>query len=158
MINVYDNLFSKDIQNEVLNYCITALYSYGENDRKDLPPTGMVSEIFSDSPIYSLMIDHTVRFLNSGKKSACYRMYVNCFSPGENPYFHVDAKSGYTFIYYPQFDWSLDDGGEIQFNIDGELYGVFPVSNRLIMFDSTMMHRATSFRDRHRFSIAVKYE
>lgn len=156
MIDVYDNLFSKDVQNDVLNYCKVAQYSYGERDRTNTPPTGMVSEIFPDSSIYSLMIDNTSRFLNNSMN--CYRMYVNCFSPGENPYFHVDATSGYTFIYYPQFEWSLDDGGETQFNLDEKLYGVFPVSNRLIMFDSSIMHRATSFRDRHRFSIAIKYE
>jgi|TARA_E500000318_G_C3406896_1_gene151992 hypothetical protein len=156
VINVYDNLFSEDVQSQVINYCTTALYSCGEYDREDTPPTGITSQIFPNSPIHSLMIDHTSRFLDHPMN--CYRMYVNCFSPGENPYFHIDSKSGITFIYYPQFDWTLDDGGEIQFNIDGELYGVFPLSNRLVMFNSNILHRATSFRNKHRFSIAIKYE
>jgi len=33
-----------------------------------------------------------------------------------------------------------------------------PLPNRLMMFDARLLHRATSFRDRHRFTIAVKYD
>ena len=84
-------------------------------------------------------------------------MYVNCFSPNENPYFHTDGEDGITFLYYPDQGWELDDGGETQFYIDGEIRGITPVSNRMVYFDANIMHRATTFRSRHRFTLAVKY-
>ena len=85
------------------------------------------------------------------------RMYINCFAPSENPYFHTDGETGYTFLYYPQENWKIDDGGETHFLIDESIYGVFPLPNRIVKFDASILHRATSFRDRHRFTVAIKY-
>jgi Rps23 Pro-64 3,4-dihydroxylase Tpa1-like proline 4-hydroxylase len=90
-------------------------------------------------------------------------MYINCFAPSENPYFHIDCcdekdDNEVTFLYYPNETWDLDDGGETQFFINERIYGVAPIPNRLIYFNANILHRATSFRDRHRFSIALKYE
>ena len=83
-------------------------------------------------------------------------MYVNCFAPSETPYFHTDGK-GITFLYYPNLEWNLQDGGETQFYVDGNILGVPPLPNRLVMFDGEIVHRATSFRDRYRFTVAIKY-
>jgi len=85
-----------------------------------------------------------------------YRMYINCFAPSECPYFHTDGE-GITFLYYPNLEWNLQDGGETQFYVDGNILGVPPAPNRLVMFDGEIVHRATSFRDRHRFTVAIKY-
>jgi hypothetical protein len=85
------------------------------------------------------------------------RFYINCFAPSENPYFHTDGQVGTTFLYYPNLSWDLDDGGETQFVIANELYGVLPIPNRMIYFDANIFHKATSFRNEHRFSVAVKY-
>ena len=83
-------------------------------------------------------------------------MYVNCFAPGENPYFHIDG-SHVTFLFYANEEWNIKMHGETQFFIDNEIYGVLPYPNRMIKFNANIMHRATSFRDRHRFTLAVKY-
>ena len=85
-------------------------------------------------------------------------MYINCFAPREVPYFHTDGDKGVTFLYYPQFSWQPNDGGETQIYVQGNIQGVVPLPNRLMMFDARLLHRATSFRDRHRFTIAVKYD
>ena len=85
-------------------------------------------------------------------------MYINCFAPSENPYFHIDNDNGLTFLYYvTNHDWGENDGGETQFLINDEIRGVLPLSNRLVGFDATLLHRATSFRDRHRFTLAAKF-
>jgi hypothetical protein len=85
------------------------------------------------------------------------RFYINCFAPSENPYFHIDGEVGTTFLYYPDKTWDLDDCGETQFFIDGSFYGIPPIPNRLISFNANIVHKATSYRNRHRFSIAIKY-
>ena len=53
--------------------------------------------------------------------------------------------------------WGVNDGGETQFLIDDLIQGVLPISNRLVGFDANILHRATPFRDKHRFTLAVKF-
>ena len=84
-------------------------------------------------------------------------MYINCFAPSENPYFHIDGESGMTLLYYPNIEWSINDGGETQFYIDENIYGITPIPNRMVIFDASIFHRATTFRNTHRFTVAIKY-
>jgi Rps23 Pro-64 3,4-dihydroxylase Tpa1-like proline 4-hydroxylase len=60
-------------------------------------------------------------------------------------------------LYYVNEHWDLDEGGETQFYVDNLIYGIPPIPNRMIIFDGSLMHRATSFKNYHRFSIALKY-
>ena len=156
-IQTADNFFNKRDQNTVISYCNSCSYTYGEVDNQNTPPTGMVHNISESEKIYSLFESKlgTVPFI---KGMELYRMYVNCFAPSENPYFHTDGEDGYTLLYYPQKDWKLDDGGETQFIIDNNLYGILPEPNRMIMFEANIPHRATTFRDRYRFTVAIKYK
>ena len=155
MIKVYDNFLEEEEQNYVLDYCEGALYKYGETDNDGGPTTGVTHDIPNDQYIYKLFRTKTQPLVPD--ESKFYRMYINCFAPRELPYFHIDGYSGVTFLYYPQHDWKPDDGGETQVYVQGNIQGVVPLSNRLMMFDAQLQHRATSFRDRHRFTIAVKY-
>ena len=156
-IHTADNFFNKRDQNTVISYCNSCSYTYGEVDNQNTPPTGMVHNISESEKIYSLFESKlsAVPFI---KGMELYRMYVNCFAPSENPYFHTDGEDGYTLLYYPQKDWKLDDGGETQFIIDNNLYGILPEPNRMIMFEANIPHRATTFRDRYRFTVAIKYK
>ena len=160
-INYIDNFLTEEQHNAVNQYCLNADYKYGESDRfDDTPPTGMVSDILDDSSVYNILeenIFNKARELVEDKE--IYRMYVNYFAPSENPYFHIDGGEGdITFLYYPNLKWCIDDGGETQFLVDKNLYGVLPIPNRLLLFDASIMHRATSFRQSHRFTVAIKYE
>ena len=87
-----------------------------------------------------------------------YRMYINHFAPSEGADFHNDGE-GYTFLYYPHTEeYELDEGGETQFLLDGNIFGIRAVPNRMAVFDGQIPHRATPFRTQHRFTIAIKYE
>ena len=59
--------------------------------------------------------------------------------------------------YFTNHVWGVHDGGETQFLIDDEIKGVLPLPNRIVGFDSNLLHRATSFRDNHRFTLAAKF-
>lgn len=155
-INYDDNFLSPNDFKNVVNYCHDASYIYGESDDYGLPPTGMISMIESDEWIFNLFktkLENKCSFL---REMDLYRMYINCFAPNELPYFHIDGK-GYTFLYYANENWNMQEGGETQFFLDGNVHGVSPIPNRLVMFNGMLQHRATSFRSQHRFTIAIKY-
>lgn len=157
MIEIIDRFLSKEDFDYVLRYCENANYNYGEPDYYNLPPTGMISPIPETEVIHKLFKSKTERLI-SNINLHMHRMYINCFAPSENPYFHTDGDPGdITFLYYPNAIWELNDGGETQFLVDNEIYGVTPVPNRMVYFDGSILHRATTFRNKHRFTIAVKY-
>ena len=165
-LEVIDDFFIPNDYLNVVKYCSGADYYWGERDDKQFVPTGMVHEIYDceDTPvkesnqwIYDLFLENTNHLCPDLK---LYRMYVNSFAPGENPYFHTDSLNGedITFLYYvPSADWDINDGGETQFYYNGDMIGVMPVPNRMVYFDATILHKATSFRDRWRWTVAIKF-
>ena len=184
-INVYDNFFSQEDHEFILEYCKNASYFYGEYDNdcqveSEKYCTGLVHEVYYYSDTDSLSESayqfggghirniNPKRFFDlfsstieskfpEYKSKDITRLYINCFAPSEEPYFHTDGDVGKTFLYYPNESWDLDDCGETQFFIDGSFYGVAPIPNRMVLFDANLFHKATSFRNKHRFSIAIKY-
>lgn len=167
-IKVYENFLSEEEHKFVLNYCTSCRYFYGEKDSVEYEKvTGMISPIY-DFSFDSLektkdIIDIFVskiesNLINQIKGLTLYRMYINCFAPSENPYFHIDGNEGeVTFLYYPNEKWDINDGGETQIFVNGTLCGITPTPNRLLQFDANLLHKATTFRNSHRFTIALKY-
>lgn len=165
-LEVIDDFFPACDYLKIVKYCYESDYYWGERDTEQSSPTGMIHEIYDceDTPvkesnqwIYDLFLENTNHLCPNLK---LYRMYINLFAPGENPYFHTDSTDDedITFLYYvPSDDWDIDGGGETQFYHDGEMTGVLPIPNRMVYFDSTILHRATSFRDRWRWTVAIKY-
>ena len=157
-LNISDNFLSEEDYKKVIEYCVKANYTYGEVDNSDTPPTGMVSEITEDSDLFSLFADIIENKYEKLTKDKIYRMYINCFAPSENPYFHTDGESGVTVLYYPTENWNINEGGETQFLTDEHIIGILPIPNRVIVFDAPIPHKATSFRSQHRFTVAIKYK
>jgi len=154
MINIYDNFIESEECIEFYNYCLSSSYHYGEVDDYGLPPTGMVSELSIDNYWYkyfTLCIKEKCKIDNLP-----HRAYINLFFPHEIPYYHIDGD-GITFLYYPNLEWKLNNGGETQFFINNEIKGIPPIPNRAIIFAGNILHRATSFRDTARFTLAIKY-
>lgn len=166
-VRVVDNFLSDDDFNKILAFCKNVTYSYGEVDGVENAGdetfcVGMTHQIFPmNSEIVELFgreCEHQFPEIGSYTMT---EMYINCFAPLENPYFHIDSMfpdlKSYTCLFYANNKWNLDDGGETQFYVNDILYGVPPQPNRMVLFDGRIPHRATSFRNRHRFTIAIKY-
>jgi hypothetical protein len=155
---IIDNFLSQEDHYKIWEYCNRESYKPGEKDQSNLPPTGIVHEISIKSDINSIFTNILYSKVDILKKYVNYRSYINCFTPGENPYWHQDGK-GYTCLYYPNIKYNeLNEGGETQFLIDGpEIKGILPISNRMIIFNGLIYHRATSFRTQHRYTIAIKF-
>jgi len=181
-IEAIDRFFPPDIAKFVSDFCLySGRYRYGEKDNEvdDNPndprdPTGMVHDIFNlasggDFPsnenkmVYDCFIkgirDKYPKFWDEFN---IYRMYINVFAPREQAYFHEDCddhQNQHTFLYYPVHDlweYNIEQGGETQFYVDRKIIGVPPYFNSLVRFNSRLLHKATSFRDHHRFTIAIK--
>jgi hypothetical protein len=157
-INYEDNFFNEREHSKIFDYCLNAAYKYGETDEVDTPQTGLVHNIPEDEFIYKLFKKKISDFDSSLSQMKLYRMYINCFAPTENPYFHIDGEQGVTLLYYPHMEWNLNEGGETQFYIDENIYGIAPIPNRMVIFNASIMHRATTFRSSHRFTVAIKYQ
>ena len=54
-------------------------------------------------------------------------------------------------------NWDLQEGGETQFYINDDIYGITPVPNRIVIFSANIKHKATTFRNNYRFTVAIKY-
>jgi hypothetical protein len=121
----------------------------------------MVHEISLKSNINNIFVNTLYSKIDLLKECTNYRSYINCFVPGENPYWHQDHQEGegYTCLYYPNIEYNeLNKGGETQFLIDGpEIKGILPIPNRMVIFDGLIYHKATSFRSQHRYTVAIKF-
>ena len=86
------------------------------------------------------------------------RFYVNRFKPKEVPQFHADGDVITCLLYADPGNWSPHDHGETQLLIGGEIRGILPLPNRMLVFDGRILHRATSFQTRVRHTIAAKLD
>ena len=159
LVRVSDNYFTDRQHRFIFNYCMTCSYQYGEVDNDKTPPTGMIHNIPETEEVYPMIEKRIAQSMGPDvERYNLYRMYINCFAPKEIAYFHTDGSEGeLTFLYYPNMEWKPDDGGETQIYDSDFIKGVPPIPNRMVMFDASLLHRATSFRDTHRFTIAIKY-
>tara|TARA_R110002072_G_scaffold215777_2_gene372841 strand:- start:223 stop:711 length:489 start_codon:yes stop_codon:yes gene_type:complete len=156
MIKVYDNFLSEKEKQEIYDFCKKQSYHRGEVDRIGLPPTGLICNLDNQNIISKLMKQVT------NEKKDMFRTYINLFTPNENPYFHMDKTSPYykTCIYYVNTEKInyMDEGGETYFIQPDFIKGVSFVPGRMVFFNANIMHKATPFRNRDRYTIAIKYK
>ena len=132
-----DNFFSKEEHKIIYDYCINNRnYFFGEKDSGNgTPPTGFVNEIPETHLVCKIMntiLRERVEFIRSMKLT---RIYVNCFAPKENGYFHTDGDC-VTFLYYPNMEqYDIDEGGETTF----ESVTIKPEQGKLLVFPPLWM-------------------
>ena len=97
MIDVVDDFLEEHLHHKLLDFCEHAQYRYGERDEYGLPPVGMVSDILPDGD--KSPFDLFDSRINAEFNTGCpYRMYVNCFAPGEIPFgIKMELKDLHTF-------------------------------------------------------------
>ena len=125
-----------------------------ETDHPDLPPVGSSCDIESGSRIHQAMYQELEKLFAVRWKVA--RFFVNRFDAKEIPQFHRDHNSVTCLLYADAAEWHFDDHGETQLLVNGEVRGILPKPNRLLLFDGNLMHRATSFQTRTRHTISLQ--
>jgi hypothetical protein len=159
MIKIIDNFLTEEEYNLVKTVENESGYKLESDGIVDTICTGMSLDLFNGTPIYKIFSDKLKTSFDEIKNLNIYRMYVNHFAPLEWPYYHTDTEDfGYTCLYYLNDLWEINDGGETHFYIDNEIIAIPPIPNRVVCFDSTILHKATSFRNKHRFTVAIKYK
>ena len=158
MIKVIDNFFVLEEHQNLNRYCEESLYNVGEADKEGVPRSGIVHEITKDNPLFNWLVNKIYLKEPSTKKYNCYRAYINCFIPNEKTFYHTDWPHGVTCLYYTNLNFNKEEGGETQFLINNEIKGILPIPNRMVIFDATLEHKATSFNSDRRFTIALKME
>jgi hypothetical protein len=157
MLTVYNNVFTAD-QN--IKLYETILYKnpfmYGEIDTDDTPPNGMILNLQPDSALFKTFYDAVIRTHFAIKNLKVTRAYVNLFLPNEHTYFHADGDV-ITCLFYITPDHDINEGGETQFIIDDKIVGIQAKPSRLVIFDGNILHRATSFRNNPRITVALKF-
>ena len=157
MLDFIDNFLPYKEYEYVINYCLSSPYYYGETDNPGNRPTGMTSNISNDSFIFKIFDKAIQEKVDQVKNLPIHRMYINCFAPDEKAFFHTDGNQGFTCLFYVNPDYDVNDGGETQFIVNSSGINILPLPNRLSFFKVPLLHRATSFRNKHRFTIAIKY-
>jgi len=161
-IEIIDNILSEKQKYEIFKYVKEAKYIFGIADSLDGKPSGLSHQ--DDLPDDFLKIINNdlfprIKNWDLNKYYLC-KTVVNLFIPGETPNFHKDLLDGITILYYCNLNYDVDDGGETYFiNMDDNttLTGIMPIPGRFVIFDGNILHRASSFNNKHRFTIALQY-
>ena len=168
-ITVHDNILTEE---EIKKYKVTLIrnchFKYGEDDGPSTQPVGIVCD-FTEHIMSGYTLPHDINCIlnnlinkiyeqnESLKNMNLFRMYLNLFTPNENPLFHTDGDNTITCLYYLNPSLDPNEGGETQFLIDEEIKGVISKPGRLAIFDGGLEHRATSFKTKPRLTMAFKF-
>jgi hypothetical protein len=156
MIKFIDDFFNDEDYKKIVNYCIKAPYYYGESDGVNRP-NGMMSNIKKNNFMFDLINNQIKEKIQEIKNLKNKRTYINCFCPEEKTFFHTDGNCGITCLFYVNPDYTTNSNGQTEFILDEKKVIITPIPNRMAFFSSNIIHRATSFKDKHRFTIASKY-
>ena len=158
MIKVHDKFLDNKTYVKLVDHAKYAPYQFKEKDHIDAEFVGGIYEIGLQDNLF-LFLDKTIKkTFKEIKNLNCERAYINLFIPGEKPYFHIDNENGFTFLMYLNEEYNIDMGGETSFLVNEEIKGILPIPNRAIIFDSSIEHKANSFRKDLRHTLALKYK
>lgn len=162
-IKICDNFFDEKTYNNILNSIENYPFYRTEIDHPGLPKTGLSHTIDLNDSLFKLFLRKLIeKNLLNTKYHKPYRFYINLFLQEEKPFFHVDSgcEKDITFLYYPSNCDGINYSGNTDFLLNEKIISIPYVQNRLISFPANFLHRATSFYNKDRFSIAlkVKYE
>ena len=156
MLEIFDNKI-KDID-KIYKELKKLPYYYGEVDDINYEPTGLTSELSEDSFTYksikSFIFENEVL-----RNKTILRSYVNLFLPREQPNYHTDGDVGTTLLYYANLYYDINEGGETKFVTENNtLTSVLPLPGRIVIFPAVLQHTASSFKNKHRFTVAFKFK
>tara|TARA_R100001509_G_C4776027_1_gene184645 strand:+ start:58 stop:522 length:465 start_codon:yes stop_codon:yes gene_type:complete len=146
MIKVYDNVLSEDLLNFIKEEILGTQWTvHGSND-----PFGTKNGFFYCITTNWLSHNYLLKLFNKNKMTKTdelLRSYVNCYPPQSQGEFHTD--DGMQTLLFFTDDWEDKWQGEVMFKDNDS---VDYVKNRLVVFDSTIEHKANinfSYKNRH---------
>ena len=161
-LKIYDEAFSSERIKELETECANLKFTFGAYDNVENPvPTGMACEGITNTATFKFLWEFCEKNCPEVNKLALWKSSCNFFAPNENALYHDDDDSpgAITLIYYANTFWDINDGGETKMFTDASkmIYAVAPIPGRIITFPSNMLHTATGFRHKQRFTPALKF-
>lgn len=161
MIEVLDDLLLPVEIDRIYQEIISLPYRVMEWDQEPEQISGNRSDLQKNSFTFNCLKNCIESNIEEVKNLNISEAYVNHFSPRELPYFHVDSdnKNNITVLYYADVweRYDINEGGGTEFIVDDNIISVMPKTGRITCFSSNIVHRATTYRNNHRFTIAFKY-
>lgn len=157
-IKIYDGLVSKEDQTKFLSECLSLTYKVDAWDMTPEDASGASAGVDVCTYMYNKLMMIINKNIPEVEGLSVYDCYVNCFFPRETPNWHLDSDSdkSRTLLYYANTNQFNEGGTEF---LDKDIaISVLPRDGRIVVFPGNYWHRATSFRDRKRFTIAFKYK
>jgi hypothetical protein len=155
-IVVVDNFLHPDTFVQVAAEMTTLRDWKPEVDFQGAAPVGETCDLPSTSVAYRSILDELKKLFLV--RFTVDRFYVNRFRATEVPQFHEDGEVVTCVFYADPGNWTPHHHGETQLLINGEIRGILPLPNRMLVFDGRLLHRATSYQTRTRHTIAAKLE
>jgi len=171
-MKIFDDVWSPPHLNELVLDVKNMLYMYGEVDNVDLPPTGMSTGDYLGTKIFHALWEFCEKYVPEVHGCILKRSHANIFAPREQAYYHVDDENddAWTFMFYANNNWDINDGGETKFiinkqekgNLEGTgdyptIWAIPPIPGRMLIWKSNILHTATPLRNEHRFTPTFKF-
>lgn len=160
MIKIYDDLFDDESISRFLTDIKSQDYHVDVSDNGHDTESGCSSPVSYHSLFYNKMLITIQTSIPEVANLTLTDCYINCFFPREFPNFHVDSDdaSAMTLLYYANSNEFNEGGTEIYNSDTHEVRCILPKPGRIVIFSGNYLHRATSFRDKKRFTVAFKYK
>ena len=154
-MKIYDNVIDKNSCIGIYNYLLKQEFKV-ERDTESSPIAGLSHNLDNNSNLFSFLQNIIFSIDSNFSNKKLQRAYANLFAPHEKTYWHKDGNVD-TFLFYINPEYGINECGETQFMIDGKITGILPLTGRLVHFDGQLLHKANSYYNHHRLSIALKY-
>ncbi len=166
-LEIYDNLVSAELINEIYDSIHQPVYKFGQKSKPGDRFAFWMSHISQERASKVKPINRLIEIIDGNITKGLFdidRMYVNGYDYGNCPTVHVDntAEGFYTLLYYANPEWQADWTGETVFYNEAQndiIKSVYPTPGRMVLFDSRVPHSArTPSRSCEfiRYTIAVK--
>lgn len=165
LVDVYDELISKDLLLQLEQYVSGFTYSRFETDNEEYDFKTNTHDFDHKDP---LLIKCQQLFWNKLKNNVdiiLTRLYCNKILAGDSPTSHYDGKYDVdtTVLVYVNSEWDHNEGGETLFyNEDKEVVqAVVPKPGRVAIFPANILHSARPplpYVTKPRYTVAYKYE
>lgn len=141
----------------IYNTCLSERKTYYiDGDNRQHRYNAISSYFHKDEPLFKRFYDVITKHDDSLKIERIQRAGVNLYLPNTKMYYHADGPVITALLYVnPKVD--IEDGGETQFIVNDEIVSVCPKPGRLVIFDGSIRHTATSFTTIPRITLYCKF-
>ena len=158
MIYIADNMFTPNEIDRFYKEVKSLKYSINTQDNDNFS-SGASASVPHDSLFYVAIKKAVFKAWPELEEQELYDCHTNCFWPGEYTDFHEDnpVDGSATIIYYCDDNEWNEGGTEVLDEDEKTIECILPVPGRIMRMPGNHLHKATSYRDKQRLTVAFKF-